>query len=147
MMLTLNTVTPAFRSVSNNLPKYRTKAMTANISTHHFTADQNKEGKLVMWEHAGKVMRYIDPYTCTGSGCTMNHALWAGLSGRAQVPLWRHLGVYFCQFHPKGSQKWGVETFFPFPELPCSPSSWLQGLQQQTDWSRDKSDIAPREAI
>lgn len=48
MMLTLNTVTPAFRSVSNNLPKYRTKAMTANISTHHFTADQNKEGKLVM---------------------------------------------------------------------------------------------------
>lgn len=90
MMLTLNTVTPAFRSVSNNLPKYRTKAMTANISTHHFTADQNKEGKLVVWEHAGKVMRCIDPYTCTGSGyepCLVGRAQSVAASRSLFLPI------------------------------------------------------------
>jgi len=62
--------------------------------------------------------------------CTMNGASQGGLGLR-----W-YLGVYFCQFYPKGSQKLGVETFLPFPQAPCSQSSWLRGSRRQTDWSR-----------
>lgn len=64
--------------------------------------------------------------------CTISGASWGGLG------LQWHLGVYFCQFHPKGSQKLGVETFLPFPQAPCSQSSWLQSSQRQTDWSRQE---------
>lgn len=71
--------------------------------------------------------------------CTTSGALRGGLG------LQWHLGVYFCQFHPKGSQKLGVETFLPFPRrLAHKAAGYKVHNDRQT--GVDNSDTAPLEA-